>query len=153
MWGENLISGVVRCRWRHWLCERFRSIKPQLVGGPSRGWSLRSGNQWLSGTVHFRSDVSWRRRWWWPFISFVRSSHSKFSIRSTSSVSFIITEHQSRFKENMFRVVYLLIICFWSSISWCSRICRAGRSSCAPRICRRRTVSGTEPTSTGYSIR
>lgn len=53
-----LTSGKRRCCRLFWLCERFFSTRPQVVGAASRGWSLRSGIQRFSNINQFRSDAS-----------------------------------------------------------------------------------------------
>ena len=60
-WGRGtsyLKLGIVRSRWRHWLCERLYSTRPQLVGSSCSGWSLCSGIQVFSSILHFRSGFS-----------------------------------------------------------------------------------------------
>ena len=47
---------------------------------------------------------------------------------------------------------YLLINCFWWSMSWWSRINRSGRCSVEIKTRRRKRGSGAEPTWTGYDI-
>jgi hypothetical protein len=105
--------GIVRWRWRNWVCVRFFSIRPQLVGVLSRGWSLRSGNQWLSCNAHVRSDVSFK-----TLNKKIKSlslylSYLMVSISSSSIVLFIITlfKYILKLKRRTF-------VCFYSTCWW-----------------------------------